>query len=118
MGRKKSISRDLVADVFRRLMIAIDDPASAMFPGPILDVNAELAGLDEFLDSLPTTAARVAKPTLTAKPPKPVSGTRPISIRLHLRVINAFKAEAIRTGTSYQTLMHRALADATEEFAL
>ena len=119
MGRKKSISRDLAVEVFRRLMDAIDDPSLtdlSDLPDSILDV--ELGEVEEYLDLVPSRAAPAGTPTKKPSSCEIVSGTKPISIRIHRRVINAFKAEAIDKGTNYQTLMHRALADAAEEFAL
>lgn len=81
-------------------------------------VEAELADVDDFLDVLTTPSLPVSALAATVAASEPVSGTKPITILLHNRVINAFKDEASRTGANYQTLMHRALADATEEFAL
>ncbi|MBA4212989.1 MAG: hypothetical protein C0449_07890 [Polaromonas sp.] len=123
MGRKKSISRDLAVEVFKRLMEAIDDPSLtdlADLPDSMLDVDEELGlgEVEEYLDLMPSRAAPAGTPTKKLSSCEIVSGTKPISIRIHRRVINAFKAEAIDKGTNYQTLMHRALADAAKEFAL
>lgn len=123
MGRKKSISRDLAVEVFKRLMEAIDDPSLtdlADLPDSMLDVDDELGlgEVEEYLDLMPSRAAPAGTPTKKLSSCEIVSGAKPISIRIHRRVINAFKAEAIDKGTNYQTLMHRALADAAKEFAL
>lgn len=118
MAHRKYVSHEAVADVIKRLMLAITDPTFAAIPGPVMDVEAELADVDDFLDRLTTSTLPVSTPTAKATFCEPVSGTKPVSIRIRKRVINSFKAEAARTGASYQTLMHRALADAAEEFAL
>lgn len=118
MGRKRYVSHEAVSDVIKRLMLAMADPAFAAMPGPVMDVEAELAEVDDFLDLLTPPSLPVSALAATVAASEPVSGTKPITIRLHNRVINAFKDEASRTGANYQTLMHRALADASEEFAL
>lgn len=114
MSRKISASRALVVDVFKRFMAEIDNPTPLVIPDEDLALD-DLDGLFTLFMGEPAPATERAP---TAVTPEPVCGTKPISIRLHNRVINAFKAEATKTGTSYQRLMHRALADAAEEFVL
>lgn len=118
MARRKYVSHEAVADVIKRLMFAMTDPNFAAMSGPVMDVEAELADVDDFLGLLTTSSPPVCKPTAKVMPCEPVSGTKPVTIRVHKRVIDAFKAEAINKGTNYQTLMHRALAAAAEDFAL
>lgn len=48
---------------------------------------------------------------------EPVSGRKPVTIRVPNRVLLAFRKQADKTGTAYQTLMNRALESAAEEFA-
>lgn len=45
---------------------------------------------------------------------EPASGRKPITIRVPNRVLQVFRRESERTGTAYQTLMNRVLADAAD----
>jgi uncharacterized protein (DUF4415 family) len=114
MSRKSSVSREVLVDVLKRLMAEIDDPSPLVAP----EVDDGLDDVDGLLDGLLTSATTTCAPTPATAAPEPVSGTKPISIRLPKRIINVFKAEAIKTGTGYQILMRRALADAAEKVAL
>lgn len=71
-----------------------------------LEVPAELLVLDletTPLSPAPTGIGMVSKDTL------PPCGTHPVSLRLPVTTIRAFKAKAARTGARYQTLMIRSL---------
>lgn len=114
MSRKSSVSREVLVDVLKRLMAEIDDPTPLVVP----EVDGGLDDADCLLDALLASATPTIAPTPATAAPEPVSGTKPVTIRLHNRVVEAFKAAAAKTGTSYPTLMHRALAEAAEEFAL
>lgn len=114
MSRRSALSREVVIDVLKRLMVEIDDPTPLVIP----EATDGLDDLGDFLEGLLSSSTPPSKSALPAVAPEPVSGTKPITIRLHKRVINAFKAEAARTGIRYQTLMHRALADAADGFAV
>lgn len=69
---------------------------------------------DEFLLEPAFSSPGAAK---SGEAPLPMSGTTPICIRLPNRVINAFKLEADKKGTRYQTLINRTLNTATGEFS-
>lgn len=114
MSRKSAVSPELVIDVFKRLMMEIDNPTPLVIP----EGDDGLEDLDGFTKLLMTASAPITKSSSAVAASEPVSGTKPITIRLQNRVVNAFKARAAESGASYQTLMHRALADAAEEFAL
>lgn len=119
MGRKTSISREVVIDVFKRLMAAVEDPASLDMTGLCDGVDSELPDVDVLLDGLLSMPELEDDPSpATGAVPEYVAGTKHVSIRIPNRVVNAFKAEAIKAGKNYQTLMNRVLADATEKFAL
>lgn len=117
MASKKSIDRALVADVIKRLMIEIEKPALATVPGSH-DVEAHLRSIDAFVDSLMTKASPSTETKPSAPPVEYASGTKSVLLRIPNRVINAFRAASAGTGTGYQTLMIRALADAAEGTAL
>jgi len=114
MSRKSSVSREVLVDVLKRLMAEIEDPTPLVIP----EVDDGLDDVGCLLDGLLTSATPTSEPTPARAAPEPVSGTKSITIRIHNRVVNAFKAKAAEMGTSYQTLMHRTLADAAEAFAL
>ncbi len=118
MARKKSMDRALVAEVFKRLLAEIEKPASPVSPGSLPGVEADLKGIDSFINRLMTEVAPAGEGKSVELTVEYASGTKPVSLRIPNRVINAFRAEAIKTGASYQTLMIRALADAAEGFAL
>lgn len=69
---------------------------------------------DEFLLEPASGSPGAAK---SGEAPLPMSGTTPICIRLPNRVINAFKLEADKKGTRYQTLINRTLNTATGDFS-
>lgn len=69
---------------------------------------------DEFLLEPAFGSPGAAK---SGEAPLPMSGTTPICIRLPNRVINAFKLEADKKGTRYQTLIKRTLNTATGDFS-
>ena len=59
----------------------------------------------EFFEGASTSAS-------TERLRTPVSGTKPITIRVPNRVLQAYHRKAEKTGTAYQTLMNRALKEA------
>jgi len=118
MASKKTVSRALVAEMMKRIMVEIENPALAKSLGALPDVEAARRDIDDFVDGLMTAASPASKTRPVAPPPACTPGTKGVSLRIPNRVINAFRAESIKTGTSYQTLMIRALADAAEEVAL
>ena len=105
--------REVVVDVIKRLIAEIDNPTPLVYP----DTSDRLDDVGFLLEGLLTSAAPIIEPTPAAAAPEPVSGTKPVTIRIPNRVINVFKAEAKKTGRGYQTLMRRSLADAAEKFA-
>ena len=119
MARKTSVSRAVVIDVFRRLMAAIEDPAPLDLTGLSDGIDCDIPDVDVLIDSLgPMPVLADESTPTTGKVPEYVTGTKHVSIRIPNRVVNAFKAEAIKAGKNYQTLMNRVLADAAEKFAL
>jgi predicted DNA binding CopG/RHH family protein len=122
MGVSKSIKREVVEDVIRRLLIEMSNPDSKIDIEPLDDFHLELndiAELDVQIEKeCRSTHTTTAKSTTTVAKPEPVCGTKSITIRIHNRVLRAFKAQAAATGTPYQTLMHRALSEAADGFAL
>lgn len=118
MARKKSMNRELVAEVFKRLLAEIERPALPVSPGSLPGVEADLKGIDSFINRLMTEVEPAGEGKSAGSTVVYAVGTKPVSLRIPNRVINAFRAESIKTGTSYQTLMIRALSDAAEGFAL
>ena len=108
------MSRAVFIDVLKRLMVEIDDPTPLVIP----EAADGLDDVGDLLEGLLSLSRPPTDPGLPVAVPESVSGTKPITIRLHKRVINAFKAEAARAGIRYQTLMHRTLADAADGFAV
>lgn len=118
MAKKDTVSRELVAEVMKRILFQIETPIYEESPIPLPEVDTELKDIDAFINRLMIAASPASVPGYVAPLAESACGTRPVSLRIPNRVINAFRAESMKTGTSYQTLMIRALADATEEFAL
>lgn len=114
MTRRRKPNPEVV-DVVKRLISIMASPE-----GLIVDEYGceEVGDVDELVNSLLSSALSFPGVKGAAAPVETFSGTKPISIRLHTRVINAFKVEAIKTGTPYQTLMHQALAEAAEKIAV
>jgi hypothetical protein len=108
MPRKKEIS----ADDLQTVMGVIIDVAELDLP----DLAFDFDDLDIDLSAYPPPlASMLGKKTVPEAMMLPVSGSHPICIRVPAPVIRAFKLKAIETGTSYQTLMNRALAEAAKE---
>lgn len=80
----------------------------------LLDLSFEVPELD--IDDALFSTMPDWKPPTASKAPLPVSGKRPISIRIDGRVLLAFREQAEKTGTPYQTLINRALQDAADTF--
>jgi predicted DNA binding CopG/RHH family protein len=122
MEVSKSIKREVVEDVIRRLLTEMSNPNFEIDIEPLDDLHLELndiAELDvQIEEGYSGMHVATAKSTTTVAKPEPVCGTKSITIRIHNRVIRAFKAQADATGTAYQTLMHRALSEAADGFAL
>ncbi|MDZ4104383.1 MAG: hypothetical protein U1E12_22195 [Hydrogenophaga sp.] len=104
--------------MMKRILVEIERPTHAESLGAMPDVDAELSKIDAFVNRLMTAASPIDGPSSFTPPPEYTTGRRPVSLRIPNRVINAFRAESLETGTSYQTLMIRALADAADDFAL
>jgi hypothetical protein len=63
--------------------------------------------------SLASILAKAAVPEASSLPP---SGTHRISIRVPVRTIRAFKAQAAKKGCCYQTLINRVLCAAGDGY--
>lgn len=115
MTRLRKINPELMADVVKRLISSMATP-----DGLIVDEYGceEVGDVDELVNSLLSSALSFPRAREASGPVETFSGTKPVSIRLHTRVVNAFKAQALKTGTPYQTLMHQALADAADKLAV
>lgn len=119
MGRRTSVSRAVVLDVFKRLMAAMENPAPLDLTGLSDGIECDIPDVDVLIDSLgPMPALADESIPATGPVPEYVTDTKHVSIRIPNRVVNAFKAEAIKAGKNYQTLMNRVLADAAGKFAL
>lgn len=118
MASKKTVTRELVAVVMKQLMAAIEKPSLAGSPGSLPDAAAELRDIDAYVNRMMTAANPPSESRPVAPPEKCPAGTKAVSLRIPVGVINAFRAGSIKSGTSYQTLMIEALADAAEDFAL
>lgn len=102
MGRTVKISKKVLEAILARAIAAADMPL------PELDLQVE--DIEMSLDDLPPPPTLVRSKVIEpAGKSLPASGTHPICIRVPARVIRAFQAQAADTGTSYQTLMNRAL---------
>ena len=52
MARKKSVSRELVAQMMKRILVEIERPTHAGSLGAMPDVDAELSKIDAFVNRL------------------------------------------------------------------
>ncbi len=109
MGRKTKLSEEQFFAMLDRVLAEADEPLAVM------DFDAEEFNASINVDDLPPPPATV-KPVGTAASSSPLNGTRPICIRIPVRVIHAFKAQASKTGGCYQVLMNRAMAAAAAGF--
>lgn len=96
--------------------IDVDDPLGLHDEIPVPAVEDEDWSLFEVL-SLDEAETITSKSAGVGPSTEPVSGRKPVTIRVPNRVLRAFRQRADKTGTAYQTLMNRALESAAEEFA-
>ena len=87
----------------------------ANLPEPSLECDSVQWNLDALPDGPLPTPVKVR--TVADDETGPITGTKPITIRVPNRVLRKFWQEAERTGTPYQTLMNRALQDGVDAFA-
>ena len=98
-------------------LTAIKERAKAAADMPVMDMEFDDAELNLDWDALPPmTMGAPAKAAGAAVSTLPVSGTRPVCIRIPSRVIRAFRSQAEKTGGSYQTIMNRVLREAAAGF--
>ncbi len=114
MGRKIEITEELRA-IFAQAMVAGKLPMAVW--NEEFDEIEEIPGIDCNIDVLAALPSpRYDETTTPDTTSLPWSGTHPINIRVEARVIRAFKTQAAKTGTSYQTLMNSALRAAADGF--
>jgi hypothetical protein len=102
MAHKKTLS----AETFKIVM----DYGRLIADLPLLDLDTDP---DDprfaIYFSHPSLASILAKAAVPEATSLPLCGTHPISIRVPVRTIRAFKAQAAKKGCCYQTLMNRVL---------
>lgn len=85
---------------------------------PVPDLVLDTPELELTEDELvPDAAFSASRAVTSSEGLPPLSGTKPISIRVPRGVIRAFKLQAARTGANYQGLMNRVLNTAAKGFA-
>lgn len=115
MSRRKY--REGVAKLLvERLLARLDTPS----PMSVTVDPSDLVITDEecsLFDLMEMDARRIeSKGGRDACPTPVLCGSKPITIRVPNRVLQAFRDQSDKTGTKYQTLMNRALRDAAEAF--
>ena len=115
MGREAKLTNEELEAFCAQILAAADMPMAELhLDCDIVDDTEEIDFNVDFppLPPLPLVD-NSATPDTTSMP---LTGTRPISIRVPARVIQSFKSRAADTGTNYQTLMNRALVAAADGF--
>lgn len=112
MSHKEIVNAAAELLVERLLGMAINDTEFRV------DVDAEgLRLTDAEFQTLIEMPGAKHKDTSSGKGPIPVvCGSTPVTIRIPNRVLQAFRAQSERTGTKYQTLINRALSEASAVF--
>lgn len=116
-SRRKMGDMEWVENVLKRMFVdaRFTSLAEVEAKSKLEDCHLHELVLD-LTDLDPDQPEPAPRPT-PAKPPAPlVSGTRRISIRVHERVLLKFKQQAEKSRTPYQTLMKRALEEATRRY--
>ena len=109
MRIKRRLSEDELSAILTRAIAAAEIPLEDLTFDP-MDLDFDF---DIVLDDISTTPAfTTSKAVRSYKAALPLSGTHPICIRVPARVIKAFRVQADKTGSHYQTLMNRALQSA------
>lgn len=115
MARRRKLSPAEFETILDRINAAADQPFPDMnFDFDALDVDVDVDV--DFDDLCAWSPVAPVNPPTTDTPAPSLCGTRPICIRVPARVIHAFKAQAAKTGGSYQTIMNRALNTAAMGF--
>ena len=105
MARRATLSEEDFKVIMEHARIAASMPVCGLGE----DLNNLSFNIDDSLPSLMTVLGKKAKPENSALPS---SGTHPISSRIPVSIIRAFKAQAARHGRNYQTAMIQALREA------
>lgn len=94
------------------LIARLDAPVSLAIPAEML----EPMHIDEdwllFKEAYPDVFEPKPAPSTIKRLKAAVSGTKPITIRVSVRVLAAYRHKAEEKGVPYQRLMNRALAEA------
>lgn len=112
---RKNVREKLAARLLDGLLARLDSPKSLTIPDESmesLDIDDDWSLLKdltpEFFEGASTSAS-------TERLRASVSGTKPITIRVPNRVLQAYRSKACKTGIAYQTLINRALKEAADE---
>lgn len=115
---RKSQEKAVDALIEQVIAASLTDDLSAWLanlPEPSLECDSVQWSLDALPDRPLPTPVKVHK--VADDKSDPITGTKPITIRVPNRVLRKFRQKAARTGTAYQTLMNRALQDAVDALA-
>lgn len=114
---RREILDDAAKLLLDRLFAKIDVDGSLGLPDdiPVPAIEDEDWSLFEVM-SLVEAETMTSKSAGDGPATEPVSGRKPVTIRVPNRVLQAFRKQADKTGTAYQTLMNRALESAADGF--
>ena len=106
-------TRDELAKRLMEVLLArLDTPVSLAIPAEML----EPMHIDEdwvlFKEAYPDVFEPKPAPSTIKRLKAAVSGTKPITIRVPVRVLQAYRHQAEEKGGPYQKLMNRVLAEA------
>lgn len=116
-ARCKTDEASSVERVFKKMLAEAGFASLEELEARAKSMDCDLPEFDvDLTDIVPEMPSPVSCSTPSKALLAPPSGTRRISIRVHERVLLKFKAQAATTGTPYQTLMKRALSDASAKY--
>lgn len=107
---KMTLSSEQLENIKARALAAADEPVQALeFTAAEMNLGIDI-DLDMDFNALPPVLDKPGPPVARA----PFPGTKKMCIRMPNTIIRVFKVEAKRKGVPYQTLMIRALKEASK----
>lgn len=108
---RAKVREELAKRLMDALIARLDAPLSLVIPAEML----EPMHIDEdwllFKETHPDVFEPKPAPSTIKRLKEAVSGTKPITIRVPVRVLAAYRHKAEEKGVPYQKLMNRALAE-------
>lgn len=109
---RAKVREELAKRLIDALIARLDAPVSLVIPNEILEPIDIEEDWSLFKEAHPDVFEAKPDPATIKRLKATVSGTKSITIRVPVRVLDAYRHKAEEKGVPYQKLMNRALAEA------